>query len=122
MPQDPSTFIDYPPTAKPTFRLHWPAWLAFALTGALAVILNLMVPPVEPIPYCIGILIGLFLIAILPALLAFFLFRRSRTAATITFLLFLLPGVAGQIADTTARLARQNSINAFNSEATRPAP
>lgn len=89
--------------AKQSFSLYRWGWICY-LVGAVMVFG--MAPFHEKfngiektVPYILGTLLGMLLIGILPALIAFFIGRRSRTAATITFVAFVTLGVLGQLND-----------------------
>lgn len=92
------------PLPKERFSLSRRDWTAFLLGGAVVLAMapfqeNACYPIERLVPYTVGTLLGLLLISLLPSLLAFYLCRRSRRAASTTFLVFVALGSIGQVGE-----------------------
>jgi len=90
------------PLRKKRFWLSRRDWAVFIFGAAVVLAMqpfqrSASYPLVRLVPYIFGQVTGLLIISILPSLLAFYLSRRSRTAASTTFVIFVALGATAQV-------------------------
>lgn len=106
-----------PPLAAPLEKkgsfLSRQAWTVYALGVAVIVVLQPFQPtgsiPFERLlPYLFGKILGLTSISLVPALLVYYLSRRSRKAASTTFTIFVVLCILGQVGEAMSNLDGDN--------------
>jgi hypothetical protein len=109
-----------PRMQKATFGVAWWAWVAFGVGGVVTLgeaYASKGDRSLEALtPYMMGLLVGMLLLAIIPAFIAFYLGKRSRKAATIVFILFAAIGTAGHWQMAQRRMAQDRAEKDFERE------
>lgn len=102
--------------ARQSFGLHRWGWICWLVAAAAVAVLTAFERPFEPerLPFYIGgIVLGVLLVGLVPALIVFFAAQRSRTAATITFVAVIALGTFGTATKALRTIRARNAQQAW---------